>query len=59
MAKSKRLEKLIKEMESHDYAFDDLESYETWLHFFGPYCTSISFESINELEEWLRGVVWD
>ena len=59
MKKSKRLEKLIKEMAEHDYIFDAWESHAKWLHFWGPYSTSISFESIKELEEWLKGVVFD
>lgn len=58
MQKSKRLERLISEMEMHGYIFDELESHRKWLHFFGEY-GPISFPNIRALAEWLRGVVFD
>lgn len=52
-------EKLIDAMEAAGYWYDDLESYETWIIFRGDYCTSMYFNSWEEVNDWLRGVVFD
>lgn len=52
-------EKLIAAMEAAGYWYDDLESYETWIIFRGDYCTSMYFNSWEEVNDWLRGVVFD
>ena len=58
MAKSRKLEKCVAEMELHGYTFDEWESHSKWLHFWGEY-GDISFESVRELSAWLRGIVWE
>lgn len=50
---------LIEAMEAAGYWFDSFESYGDYLLFRGDYGTRMTFESREEVEEWLRGVVFD
>ena len=52
-------QKLIFAMRAAGYEYDDLESRDDWVRFFGDYCTMLSFGSWGEVEEWLNGVVFD
>ena len=49
---------LIDAMEAAGYDYDDLESYDEWVHFFG-HGGSIAFDSWDELREWLEYVEFD
>ena len=58
MKLSAKSRKLVAEMESHGYHFDDIESSR------GNYCFShlfgtMYFESWKDLEEYLNQVCWD
>jgi len=51
---------LIKAMAVAGYHYDDIDSYDGYLVFDGDYCcVRMTFESWYEVEEWLRGVVFD
>lgn len=52
-------ETLIAAMDAAGYWFDNFESYDGCLVFSGNYGTTMYFDSWEEVEEWLRGVVFD
>ena len=52
-------DKLIRAMAAADYFYDDINSYDEWLCFNGPYCTTMDFDSWEAVELWLNGVVFD
>ena len=58
-------ERIIKAMAAAGYYYDDIASYTDengengWLYFNGDYCTSITFDSWTQVNEWLNGVVFD
>lgn len=51
--------RLVEAMEAAGYWFDEFSSYDGYLVFAGNYGTHMDFESWEEVEEWLRGVVFD
>lgn len=51
--------RLVEAMEAAGYWFDEFSSYDGYLVFDGNYGTRMDFESWEEVEEWLRGVVFD
>lgn len=51
--------RLVEAMEAAGYWFDDFSSYDGYLLFSGHYGTSMDFECWADVEEWLRGVVFD
>lgn len=50
---------LVDAMEAAGYWFDSFQSYDGYLRFSGDYGTRMTFESWEEVEDWLRGVVFD
>lgn len=50
--------KLITAMAAAGYYYDEMESYENALHFYGEYSNSW-WNGWQEVEEWLEGVVFD
>lgn len=57
---SKRLARIIREFEKHEWYFDEIESYKGGYRFYlpPPYGV-IYFETIKEMKDYLRGVVWE
>jgi len=49
---------IIQAMENHGYWYDNIDSYDGWL-VFRHELGSLSFESWNEVEEWVTYMVWD
>ena len=49
---------LIEAMAAAGYEYDDIGSHDEWVNFFSDY-GSFSFDSWQEVEDWLRGVVFD
>lgn len=58
MKLSAKSRKLIAEMESHGYHFDDIESFRWSYRFYNSFGT-MYFASWKELEEYLNHVCWD
>ena len=50
---------LLEAMKEAGWYFDDIDSTDEWLVFRGDYCTTMYFNSYNEVEDWLYGVVFD
>lgn len=51
--------KIIAAMNAAGYHFDELESSDDQLRFFGEYGTVMYMDSWKEAKEWLEGVVFD
>ena len=51
--------KIIAAMDAAGYYFDELESSDEQLRFFGDYGTVMNMDSWKEAREWLEGVVFD
>ena len=51
--------KIIAAMDAAGYHFDELESSDDQLRFFGEYGTVMYMDSWKEAKEWLEGVVFD
>ena len=51
-------QKLIKAMDAAGYWYDNFDSYEDWV-VFRDGIFAMMFESWEEVEEWLKGVVFD
>ena len=51
--------KIITAMEAAGYHFDELESSDDQLRFFGDYGTVMYMDSWKEAREWLEGIVFD
>lgn len=58
MKKSKALESIIREFESHGIHFDDIESSAGNYRFDLEFGGALYFSSQREMQEYLRGVVW-
>ena len=56
---SKANQKLVDEMEKHNYHFDDIESYRGNLRFVIAGYGATYFNSWKELKEHLNNVCWD
>lgn len=52
------MDKLIRAMETAGYYYDDICSYDEWVHFFSDY-GSLVFSNWEGVREWLNGVVFD
>lgn len=51
--------KIIAAMAAAGYTFDDIDSYDDWLVFFGDYGIKMEFSSENDIIDWLENVVFD